>query len=130
MGEIWLYLILTTAAWSRKVVAWDVAEREDPAIAAVLVSKACLRELISKGRKQQPILHSDIGNAQRSATQEIRLEELGVLSSFSRPLLSKDNPFSSSMFRTDKCRPDYPRRAFASQGEACQLPSSFVDGYK
>lgn len=94
MGEIWLYLILVIAAWSRKVVACDVGEREDPAIAAVLVSKACLSELISKDRKQQPILYSDIGNAQRSATQEIRLEELGVLSSFSRPLLRKDNPFS------------------------------------
>jgi putative transposase len=94
VGGIWLYLILVIAAWSRKVVAWDVAERENPAIAAVPVSKACLRELISKGRKQQPILHSDIGNAQRSARQESRLEKLGVLSSFSRPLLSKDNPFS------------------------------------
>jgi putative transposase len=86
VGGIWLYLILVIAAWSRKVVAWDVAERENPAIAAVPVSKACLRELISKGRKQQPILHS--------ARQESRLEKLGVLSSFSRPLLSKDNPFS------------------------------------
>ncbi len=29
--------------WSRKVVAWDVAGREDPAIAVDLVSRACLR---------------------------------------------------------------------------------------
>ena len=46
---IWLYLYLVIDVWSRKVVAWDVAEREDPAIAADLVSRACLRERISKG---------------------------------------------------------------------------------
>ena len=48
---IWLYLYLVIDVWSRKVVAWDVAEREDPAIAAELVSRACLRERISKGRQ-------------------------------------------------------------------------------
>ena len=38
---IWLYLYLVIDVWSRKVVAWDVDEREDPAIAADLVSRAC-----------------------------------------------------------------------------------------
>jgi len=60
---IWLYLYLVIDIWSRKVVAWDVAEREDPAIAADLVSRACLRERISKGRQQPLILHADNGNA-------------------------------------------------------------------
>ena len=36
---IWLYLHLVIDAWSRKVVAWDVAEREDPAIEADLLSR-------------------------------------------------------------------------------------------
>ncbi len=49
--------------WSRKVAAWDVAEREDPAIAADLVSRACLRERISKWRRQPLIPHADNGNA-------------------------------------------------------------------
>ena len=60
---IWLYLYLVIDIWSRKVVAWDVAEREDPAVAADLVSRACLRERISKGRQQPLILHADNGNA-------------------------------------------------------------------
>ncbi len=30
---IWLYLYLVSDVWSREVVAWDVAEREDPGIA-------------------------------------------------------------------------------------------------
>jgi transposase InsO family protein len=63
--------------WSRKVVAWDVHEREDPAIAADLVSGAYLRERISKGRKQPLILQTDNGNAMRAAKLENRLEELG-----------------------------------------------------
>jgi len=39
---IWLYLYLVKDVRSRKVVTWDVDEREDPAIAADLVSRACL----------------------------------------------------------------------------------------
>jgi transposase InsO family protein len=126
---IWLYLYLVIDVWSRKVVAWDVAEREDPAIAADLVSRACLRERIIKGRKQPLVLHADNGNAMRAATLESRLEELGVLRSFSRPRVSNDNPYSESLFRTVKYRPDYPRKPFTSKDEACQWVASFVDWY-
>ena len=126
---IWLYLYLVIDVWSRKVVAWDVAEREDPAIAADLVSRACLRERISKGRKQPLILHADNGNAMRAATLESRLEELGVLRSFSRPRVSNDNPYSESLFRTVKYRPDYPRKPFSSKDQACQWVAAFVAWY-
>jgi len=34
----------------------------------------------------------------RAATLESRLEELGVLRSFSRPRVSNDNPYSESLF--------------------------------
>jgi putative transposase len=126
---IWLYLYLVIDVWSRKVVAWDVDEREDPGIAADLVSRACLRERISKGRKQPLILHADNGNAMRAATLESRLEELGVLRSFSRPRVSNDNPYSESLFRTVKYRPDYPRKPFSSKEQACQWVAAFVAWY-
>lgn len=45
-----VYLYMVIDVWSRKLVAWDVDEREDPSIEADLVSRACLRERISKGR--------------------------------------------------------------------------------
>jgi len=112
---IWLYLYLVIDAWSRKVVAWDVDERENPAIAADLVSRACLREWISKTRKQPLILHADNGNAMRAATLESRLEELGLLRSFSRPRVSNDNPYSESLFRTVKYRPHYPPQTICRQ---------------
>jgi transposase InsO family protein len=86
---IWLYLYRVIDFWSRKVVVWDVAEREDSAIAADLVSRACLREWISKSRQQPLILYANNGNAMRAATLESRLEELGVLRSFFRPRVSE-----------------------------------------
>jgi transposase InsO family protein len=110
-------------------VAWEVAEREDAQIAADLVTRACLRERISRRRPQPLILHADNGNAMRAATLESRLEELGVLRSFSRPRVSNDNPFSESLFRTVKYRPDYPRRPFSGVEEACSWTMSFVDWY-
>jgi transposase InsO family protein len=126
---VWLYLYLVIDVWSRKIVAWDVAEREDSMIAADLVSRACLRERISKRRKHPLILHADNGNAMRAATLESRLEELGVLRSFSRPRVSNDNPFSESLFRTVKYRPEYPRRPFQSVEKACSWVAAFVDWY-
>ncbi len=115
--------------WSRKVVAWDVAEREDAQIAADLVSRACLRERISNGRSHPLIVHADNGNAMRAATLESRLKELGVLRSFSRPRVSNDNLYSESLFRTVKYRPDYPQRPFRSQEEACRWACAFVNWY-
>ncbi len=126
---VWLYLYLVIDVWSRKVVAWDVAEREDAQIAADLVGRGCLRERISKGRRQPLVLHADNGNAMRAATLEARLEELGVLRSFSRPRVSNDNPYSESLFRTVKYRPDYPRRPFQSKDDACAWVATFVSWY-
>ncbi len=111
------------------MVAWDGADREEAQIAADLVGRACLREryccaegfAYSKGRPQPLIFHADNGNAMRAATLESRLEELGVLRSFSRPRVSNDNPYSESLFHTLKYRPDYPRRPFQSVAEAYSL---------
>jgi len=126
---IWLYLYLVVDIWSRKVVAWDVEQSESAELAAQLVSRACLKERINSYRSQPLILHADNGSSMRAATLEVRLEELGVLRSFSRPRVSNDNPYSESLFRTVKYRPNYPNRPFSSKEEACQWVSSFVDWY-
>jgi transposase InsO family protein len=119
------------------VVVWDVAEVESAEIAADLVQRACLKERYQRptsgfGSHQchQPlILHADNGNAMRGATLESRLEEMGVLRSFSRPRVSNDNPYSESLFRTLKYRPDYQSRPFAIRDEACEWVAAFVDWY-
>jgi transposase InsO family protein len=119
------------------VVAWNVAELEDAQIAADLVSRACLRERICKGRpqplnsllRQWQCLAAGFSKSCGPPRLESRLEELGVLRSFSRPRVSNDNPFSESLFRTVKYRPDYPRRPFQSVEEACLWVCAFVDWY-
>jgi transposase InsO family protein len=134
---VWLYLYLVIDVWSRKVVAWDVAEVESAEIAAELVQRACLKERYCRPRgfgsnqSHHPplVLHADNGNAMRAATLESRLEELGVLRSFSRPRVSNDNPYSESLFRTVKFRPDYPSRPFDSKAEACEWVAAFVVWY-
>lgn len=98
-------------------------------VLADVVSRACLRERISRAQSQPLILHADNGNAMRAATLESRLEELGVRSSFSRQRVSNDNPYSESLFRTAKYRPDYPSRPFTSMVTTCQWVQAFVNWY-
>jgi transposase InsO family protein len=80
--------------------------------------------IVGEQCQQSPlILHADNGNAMRGARLESRLKEMGVLRSFSRPRVSTDNPYSESLFRTVKYRPerpDYPSRPFASKDQACE----------
>jgi len=119
------------------VVAWDVAEVELAEIAADLAQRVCLKERHHRpscfgSRQCQPpplVLHADNGNAMRGAMLESRLEEMGVLRSFSRPRVSNVNPYSESPFRTVKYRPDYPTRPCSSINEACEWVAVFVDWY-
>jgi len=85
---------------SRKVLIWDVAEGEDTAFAANLVSRACLKERISKRQRQPQILHADNDSAIHAASLERQLEELGMLRSSSKPLVSNDTPYPESLFCT------------------------------
>ena len=38
-------------------------------------------------------------------------------------------PYSESLFRTVKYRPDYPRKPYSSKEQACQWVAAFVDWY-
>ena len=53
------------------------------------------------------------------------LHKLGVVPSFSRPSVSNDNPYSESLFRTLKYRPEYPSKPF----DNIELAQSWVDGF-
>jgi transposase InsO family protein len=72
-------------------------------------------EAISGRKTIQEIAADHAIHPIRAATLECRLDELGVLRSFSRPRVSNDNPYSESLFRTAKYRPDYPSRPFTSK---------------
>ena len=61
----------------------------------------------------------------KGATMLATLHKLGVVPSFSRPSVSNDNPYSESLFRTMKYRPEYPSKPFGDIEQA----QSWVDGF-
>lgn len=65
----------------------------------------------------------------RGATMLATLQNLGVAASFSRPSVSNDNPYSESLFRTLKFRPNFPSGPFASLEAAATWVDEFVDWY-
>jgi putative transposase len=75
------------------------------------------------------VLHADNGSPMKGATLKATMERLGVIPSYSRPRVSDDNPFSESLFRTLKYRPDYPDRPFESRDEAFTWVEGFVHWY-
>ena len=65
----------------------------------------------------------------KGATILATLQRLGVVSSFSRPSVSDDNPFSESLFRTMKYVPWYPSKPFAQREEAIRWVIGFIKWY-
>lgn len=124
-GMFWL-LYMVVDVWSRKIVAAKVHAHESDELAAALLQEACRREGVKPG---QLGVHSDNGPAMRGQTLLIKLKDLGVSSSFSRPHTSDDNPFSEALFRTMKYRPDYPDGAFATLEAAQAWVDAFVCWY-
>lgn len=103
------YLYLVLDIFSRKIVGWQVYAEESSYLAAALLTDICLREKVAQN---QVVLHSDNGAAMRGATMLATLQNLGITASFSRPAVSNDNPYSESLFKTLKYRPDMVLRAF------------------
>lgn len=119
-----LYLILDL--FSRKAVGWEVWETEEAKHAETLVKKAVMNEKIQGAPL---VLHSDNGSPMKATTFLGLLEKLGIQSSFSRPRVSNDNPYSEAMFRTLKYRPNYPHKGFTTLEEARQWAGEFVHWY-
>jgi putative transposase len=126
INGLFFYLYMIMDVWSRKIVAARVFEKECMEHSAVLFSQACLQHEVGP---DQLSLHSDNGSPMKGATMLATLQKLGVAASFSRPSVSNDNPFSESLFRTMKYRPEYPSRPFASIEEAQRWVDAFVDWY-
>lgn len=123
---IFVYLYLVVDLFSREIVAAQVHDQECSALAAQLIEAACQRE----GVVQQPlILHADNGSTMKGVTLKVKLEQLGVIASYSRPSVSNDNPYIESLFRTLKYRPDFPDGAFASLASARRWVDQFVTWY-
>ncbi|VAW85841.1 Mobile element protein [hydrothermal vent metagenome] len=120
------YLYLVLDIYSRKIVGWQIHNEERSALSADLMIDICQRENIERN---QVTLHSDNGSPMKGATMLATLQELGVVPSFSRPSVSNDNPYSESLFRTLKYRPEYPEKAFVDIRAARDWVSGFAQWY-
>ena len=125
MGR-YFYLYLFLDIFSRKVVGWQIYESESSDLASEVMRDICSRENIAPN---QVVLHSDNGSPMKGATMLATLQTLGVMPTFSRPSVSNDNPYSESLFRTLKYRPEYPHRAFETLLVARQWVGQFVHWY-
>jgi putative transposase len=120
------YLYLFLDIFSRKIVGFNVFEKEAAEYAAEVVSKAYLAEGVQEG---EVTLHADNGSPMKGSTMLAMLQKWGVMPSFSRPSVSNDNPYSESLFKTLKYCPFYPSKPFASLEEAQVWVLKFVDWY-
>ena len=123
---LYFYLYLVMDIYSRKIVGWQVYELESSALAADLMIDICNSENI---KPDQVILHSDNGSPMKGTNMMATLQTLGIIPSFSRPSVSNDNPYSESLFRTLKYRPQYPVKAFADLNSARDWVTGFVQWY-
>jgi len=123
---MFFYLYMVMDVYSRKIVGWQVHTEELSELASNLMIDICQREGIKQG---QMTLHSDNGSPMKGATMLATLQELGVIPSFSRPSVSNDNPYSESLFRTLKYRPEYPEKRFKDLSGARSWVTGFVSWY-
>jgi len=123
---LYFKLYMVVDIFSRKIVGWEVWETETGEFATILIEKAVMNEKI-KGKPL--VLHSDNGGPMKSYTLKAKLEELGIMSSFSRPRVSNDNPYSEALFRTCKYRPGYPQEGFKTIADAREWVLQFVNWY-
>jgi putative transposase len=120
------YLYLIEDIYSRKIVGYEVHETECGELASALLQRTVFRE---KCFKQALVLHSDNGSPMKSLTLKAKMEELGVLSSYSRPRVSNDNPYVESLFRTLKYIPQWPSNGFQHLNDAREWVERFVQWY-
>ena len=124
----WYSLYLILDLYSRKIVGWEVHERDSAEHAAHLARRTALAEGIL-GAVAKPVLHGDNGSTLKATTVLAMLNWLGIEPSYSRPRVSDDNAYAEALFRTAKYRPEFPRRGFASLEEARRWARQFAHWY-
>ena len=122
---VWYSLYVVLDIFSRMVVGWLLADREDALLAERVLAGACQRAGIAPSHLT---IHADRGAPMISKVVAELLVDLGVCRSHSRPTVSNDNPYSEAQFKTMKYGPTYPER-FASLADARVWVTTFVAWY-
>ncbi len=125
--EKWTYfhLYVIMDIFSRYVVGWMVAHREQKSLAKRLIADSCSKQNI---QPEQLTLHADRGASMKSKDVAFLLADLGVTKTHSRPHVSNDNPYSESAFKTLKYCPKFPDR-FGSIQDARSFCRDFFNWY-
>ena len=121
----YFYLYVILDIFSRYVVGWMVAPREQKALAKRLIEQSYIKQDIEPG---QLTVHADRGSSMRSKVVAHLLADLGVTKTHSRPHVSNDNPYSEAQFKTLKYCPTFPER-FGSIQDARAFCQHFFDWY-
>jgi putative transposase len=116
------YLYLIIDVFSRYPVGWCIETYISKKRAVALFTDAINTHGVPK------VVHSDNGSSMRSKDLVDDLHRKGVVTSYSRPRVSDDNPFSESLFKTIKYDPDCPDR-FESLENARSWTADFLDRY-
>lgn len=119
------YLYMTVDIFSRRIVGFEVHERESSELAAEFLKRTTFLE----GQPKGLTLHSDNGGPMRGITMMAMIQSLGLSASFSRARVSNDNPYSEALFRTVKYSALYPSKPFESVEEAMAWVTLFVQWY-
>jgi len=122
--HFYLYMILDI--YSRKIVGAEVYEKESSEYAAALLQRTVWSEKCSG---KNIVLHSDNGTPMRGCTMVAKMQDLGILSSYSRPRISNDNPYSESLFRVLKCCPKWPLSGFDGIVKSRLWVAEFIQWY-
>ena len=121
----YFYLYVILDIFSRYVVGWMLADRENARLAKRLIAESVFNEGIAA---DQLTLHSDRGSPMIALTTAQLLARLQVTPSYNRPRVSNDNPYSESAFKTVKYHPTFPQR-FTGFDEAQGFCRSFFPWY-
>jgi putative transposase len=113
--EGWLYLAVVLDLFSRQVIGWSMAIKND----AELVQDALTMALWRRGEVEGVIVHSDQGSTYASGDYQRQLTDNKLLCSMSRKGECLDNAVAESFFGTLKnelvYHEDYKTRAQAKQ---------------
>jgi putative transposase len=122
---VWFYVYVILDLFSRYVVGWLAAERENAVHAEHLFAATLLRHGITPGSL---CVHSDRGAPMTASLLQDTFIDRAIAPSFSRPQVSNDNPHAEASFRTMKAQPDLPKR-FSCLAEARSWLEDYVDWY-
>ncbi len=121
----YFYLYVIMDIYSRYVVGWMVAYKEQDALAKRFIQESCMKQEI---KRDQLTIHADRGSSMKSKTVANLLVDLGVIKTHSRPHVSNDNPYSEAQFKTLKYCPEFPGN-FGSIQDARAFCRTFFDWY-